>query len=461
MAISVGGSHVAVDVAHLRALASRLDEAASPLEEASLRVPTYSIVGDPHITTLLDDLRRATNEGLAETRALAAALRSAAHELEQQEAMAARVIESLASQLVAVTAFCAVRLGLVLAPGLLHATVATLSAWAALPESWREGITDTARELGHGAAPLLSHPVVLGAVRSAFDLVDDAALGALGLPAPLVSALGDSGLGLSGLDSVAAGITTLAALAGVSGVAPVLVHQVGADARRGVGASEVEAPLGVADRVSRIPEPATPIVIERFERSDGSEWFEVYLAGTDSDAPLGGRQPWDGASNIANAAGLPSSSLQAVRAALLAAGALPGSDVVFTGYSQGGALATRLAESGEWHTLGLVTVGAPSGGTPVAGSYPAIVIEHRDDLVPTLGGSRAPTRAVVIVGEGIDGGHPPGTVLPAHELERYESTAVEVDASDHPSVIALIDALPKATQSGTRTAYTAERVTAE
>ena len=454
--LSVGGTGVAVDITQLRALAVQLDDAASPLREAALRVPMYPATDDPHLVTLLADVRRAAVDGLSEAETLAVSLRAAALELERAEAFAAHLFESMMSQVVAASAAFATRMGLVLAPGLLRATVLGLGVWNALPQSWRE---QTLSGLEHELVPVLSHPAVLSTLRSALRYVDDAALGAAGVPPSLVTAIGDQGLGLTGLDSVAAGIAGLATFAGAAGIAPVVVRQVGADVRRGQGNTVVDAPVGIVERVARIPGPETPIVIERFERADGSVWFEVYVAGTDGDAPLGGAQPWDGTSNIANAAGLPSSSLQAVRAALLAAGAVPGSEVVFTGYSQWGAIATTLAESGDWTTLGLVTIGAPSGGTPVTGDYPALVIEHRDDIVPVLGGPRAPTNAVVVVGDALGGDHPAGSVLPAHEFERYESTAADVDASEHPDIVEAIAALPATTERGTRTVYTAERIT--
>ena len=47
------------------------------------------------------------------------------------------------------------------------------------------------------------------------------------------------------------------------------------------------------------------------------------------------------------------------------AGITAGSAVVFTGYSQGGLIAARLAASGDYHTTGLYTLGGPAGQVPV------------------------------------------------------------------------------------------------
>ncbi len=465
-ALVVGGSPAAVDAEQLRALAVMLESAAATLEAAKNRVPEHPPVVDAGLSTLFDDVRRASSRGLAEADELVLALRRAALEHERVEAATLWVIESLTSQLVAAAASLAARLGLALAPGLVRAAIVATAVWNLAPEQWRASTLDLAGRVGHAATPLLSNPDVLAMLRSSLAFLDDALLGAAGVPLPIIAAIGDQGLGLTGLESTAAGVTGLAALAGFVGIAPVIVRPVGADVRRGTGRERVVAPSGVADRVARIPGPETPIVIEKFERPDGSVWFEVYIAGTDPDAPLGGHHPWDLTSNVANLAGLPSSSLQAVRAALLEAGATPGSAVVFTGYSQGGAIAAALAESGDWETLGLVTIGAPSGSTPVTGDYPAIVMEHRDDLIPVLAGPRDPTNAVVVVGQGVEIVSPNAPVLAAHEFSRYENTATEVDASGHPAISAAIAALPTAAASGgapsastgTRTAYTAERV---
>ena len=57
------------------------------------------------------------------------------------------------------------------------------------------------------------------------------------------------------------------------------------------------------------------------DETKGSVHVEVYIAGTDAQAPMGGEQPWDMASNVAIIAGAEASSMQAVRAALAAANA--------------------------------------------------------------------------------------------------------------------------------------------
>ena len=96
------------------------------------------------------------------------------------------------------------------------------------------------------------------------------------------------------------------------------------------------------------------------------------------------------------------------------------------GHSQGGIIAARLAESGQYTTTGLITAGAPLGSTPVTGSYKALVLSHSDDVVPGLAGHYEPTRAWRI--ERHSGGDT-GDLTGAHSLKSYAKTAQQVDSS--------------------------------
>lgn len=382
---------------------------------------------------------------------LAHALRSAASLYDAADREVARAIELAASHSAAAAGLVLSRLGIVVAPALIGATAATAVAAALLSDDARTSLADH-------AAPLLSDPRVVEILRGSLTLVDDALLGALGVPPSAVAALGEGGLGLVGLDEAAGLVGIAAALAGARGAAPVLVDRVGADRRRGGESSPVAPPGMLADRISRIPEAATPIVIERYRLPDGTPHIEVYIAGTDPHAPLGGDHPWDMASNIMLVAEQSASSLQAVRAALAAEGVTAQTSIVFTGYSQGGAIATLLAESGDYATAGLVTIGAPTGGIPVTGSYPAIVIEHREDLIPVLSGLRRETTAVVVRGDALAAGEVAVGALPAHDRDRYRETAALAEGIDSPSLGDALAALPAPASEGVRTVYTAQRL---
>jgi hypothetical protein len=362
------------------------------------------------------------------------------------------------AQLAATVGFVAARLGLLIAPALVNAALVTAAAWGLLPQSARDAIAATVGAAADRLSPTLSDPQLVASLRVTLSVLDDAALGAMGLPPPLVAALGETGLGVSGVDSAALAVLGLAAIAGKNGVAPVTVDRVESDYRRGGLAPPTLPPTSLADRVDRVPDPSTPIVIERYSLPDGSWHFEVYIAGTDAQAELGGDRPWDMSSNVALVAEQESSSLQAVRAAMVSVGVTSLSSVTFTGYSQGGAIATALAESGQWNTSGLVTVGAPTGGMPVQGEYPAIVIEHREDLVPVLSGIRRETTAVIVRGDALAADPATGASLPAHDLDRYRATAATSDDHDHALLQSTIAALPSPSSEGQRFVFTATRI---
>lgn len=448
--VTVGvGVGIATD--ELERIARAVDDCAQRAAEVVARLPAMRTGHDPGRDADLWQAEGAIQQGVDRLADLARAVRVAATLYDAADQGAARAIELLASHAAATAGLVLSRLGLLVAPALLTATAAVAAASALLPDSART-------LLNEGAAALLSDPRVVELLRASLSLVDDTALGALGLPPTVVAAVGEGGAGLVRLDGAAGLVAVAAGVAGLRGSGPVLVDRVGADLRRGGETAAVARPGSLAERVDRIPDAGAPIVIERYRLPDGSEHVEVYIAGTDAHAPFGGEQPWDMASNIALVAEQEASSLQAVRAALAAEGVTAQTSIVFTGYSQGGAIATLLAESGEFATAGLVTIGAPTGGIPVTGAYPAIVIEHRDDLVPVLSGLRRETTAVIVRGDALPDGVPLGETLPAHDRDRYRATAVAADAHASPSLREALAALPSPVGEGERTAYTARRL---
>ncbi|MBT5575704.1 MAG: hypothetical protein HOJ98_01065 [Microbacteriaceae bacterium] len=136
--------------------------------------------------------------------------------------------------------------------------------------------------------------------------------------------------------------------------------------------------------------------------------------------------PFDMESNVALVAGVPAASLLGVHRAMTRAGIKPGDAVTFTGHSQGGIIAARLAESGRYRTTGLLTVGSPLGTLAITGPYPALALRHTDDLVPRLGGSDR-TSGVMVVER--PSGAAPGDIVGAHERTGYHQTARDIDSS--------------------------------
>jgi len=189
----------------------------------------------------------------------------------------------------------------------------------------------------------------------------------------------------------------------------------------------IKPPQSLADRLARIPHAdQAPIRIERYATRNGEGITEVFIAGTRHLGAGDTSEAFDMASNIALVAGVTAASMVAVERAMKNAGVTSTDKVTFVGHSQGGLIATRLAESGRYQTAGLVTVGAPVGVAPVRGSYPAVHIVHSDDVVPSLGGHAAPTRAVRIE---THSGAPVGGAIEAHSLAAYTRTAMVADSS--------------------------------
>lgn len=192
------------------------------------------------------------------------------------------------------------------------------------------------------------------------------------------------------------------------------------------GGQAVDRATSLSERVERIPDGESPIRIERYQTSSGSWESDVYIAGTQHWGLGSSAEPFDMESNLALVAGVSAASLVAVQAAMKKAGVRATDRVHYVGHSQGGLLASRLAQSGRYLTGSVLTVGAPLGTAPADGSYPALAIAHTDDLVPGVAGAQEPTGRTLIE---THSGSSPLDVAGAHSREGYAHTAERVDAS--------------------------------
>ena len=163
-------------------------------------------------------------------------------------------------------------------------------------------------------------------------------------------------------------------------------------------------------------------------------------------------------SNMLNAAGGESGSAASVRAAMESAGVDESSPVQFTGYSQGGGTAARLAASGLYNTQGLTTFGGPTGQVPLPDGFPAVLVEHADDPVPALGGEQG-NEAAVLVRRDVFGGEIQDKRygVPSHHIEYYLQTAKLMDESGSPQLDATVAALDSFTAGATLESSTAYR----
>ena len=339
--------------------------------------------------------------------------------------------------------------------GLLVASIVAPNAVAALPGALGGWLAENSR--------LLTNPVTVALVRAGAMSVDDVIGGALGLPRGVVHALGDEGAGVAGLDTSAGAFTVVGAPLGLLAETAVATR---AARRRDVDA----APRGIAARIDRIPQRVTAgdgskrgehIRIERYAAPGQPDSFAVYIAGTADFSPLAGSEPFDLTSDVTTVAGLPAGAVEAVRQAMRQEGVTADTPVQFAGFSQGGLIAATLAASGEYNTQGLVAVGAPTAQIGMHGDFPAVLLEHTDDIVPALGGNRTDDGPVLVQREAFaDRALPHGVAVPSHDRGEYRRTAELADDARSPQLvdaIARLDELGRGATTITSTTYVAER----
>ena len=307
---------------------------------------------------------------------------------------------------------------------------------------------------------MLMQPIVVDVVRTTVSSVDDFTAGLVRLPPALTHILGDNGLGITGAATSAAVLGAVGGRFGILGETPVRVTQTASTTDR-------SAPESLVDRVDRVPQTdqtvgGAQIVIDRIESPGREDRFEVYIAGTVDFTPVPDVEAFDMTSNIAGVGELPAGSYRAVREAMAQAGVTSTSPVVFTGHSQGGLIASSLAASGDYATAGVFTFGAPSGGVETPDGVPVIAIEHSDDLVPALAGTRTDHNAVLVERRAYEQGEwMPDSPLAPHEREAYRTTAQLADRAADERLADAVRAIARNTEGATRvttTSYLAERV---
>jgi hypothetical protein len=303
---------------------------------------------------------------------------------------------------------------------------------------------------------IVTNRLTVDLVRIASQSSGDVVAGALGVPPQLTSLLSGAGVSIGSTAVMGAG-----SLFGLLKETPVRL----VDSRM----QEVSAaPTGFAERLSRVPDTdmtdGAQVVIEKYSTPGEVDRFEVYVAGTVTFSPTADSEPWDMTSNMANAAGYGGGSYASVAAAMELAGIDSTSPVQFTGYSQGGGTAARLAASGDYNTQGLATFGGPTGQVDIPEGFPTVIVEHSDDIVPALGGEQINNHALLVERAVFEGREvPTDYAVPAHHFEYYEETARLMDqaSSDRVTTAASqLDAFGAGATSVTSTAYQFERVPA-
>ncbi|MET0590739.1 MAG: hypothetical protein ABWZ77_06145 [Naasia sp.] len=273
---------------------------------------------------------------------------------------------------------------------------------------------------------ILTHPTAVALTRDGIDHTDDFVRGMMLMPPWLSQLLDDDATGLFGKQETAALVAAALAALGVK-EGPVVATQV-SGTRYPAASQRPGSAHTLQDHVAQIPagDPDDGrLTVTQVEHDDGTRSWVVYLGGT----TLEDRQAMDMLSNIRLEAGLIAGSERAAQQAMAAAGVEAGDRVSFVGYSQGGLLATRLIESGQWQTEGLLTVGSP--GTWLNGDpeFPQLALEHSEDVIAGLNGRVDPTDSgpIIVTRSALDGELGDGA-LGGHHIDDYIDTAAAVDA---------------------------------
>lgn len=438
LVISGGGSY-AVSTEEMLSNASKLQRAAEMSREIAgavqmvdarltsgqleaLGIPSGAVFAEQDLRCAFADLQ--TLAFRADV--LTALVRAAAQSYGMGEAFVERLTRTVASEVAALL-------------GYLFPTELVVAGTAVIAVPVVAGIVAAAFVTGHSPAELfaseqfsaalnelVTDPVFVQTMRFAVMNVDDFIAGAAGLPPGVVAAL--SSAGLIGLSSSAGMIQRLGGVAGVFKKTPViLVSKSPSEA--------VEPAQSFEERIGRIPQP-TPdapwqVRIETISPPGQEDRFEVYISGTVDFAIADSNQPWDGSSNLDLAVAGDAASVAAVAAAMKEAGITDTSAVSFTGHSQGAAVAARLVESGEYNTVGLVTVGGNIGQITLPTDIPVVIVEHTDDPVVAAGGLQDNREATIVSRRAYEGRLlPEGVPVPAHQAVEYRETARLMDASD-------------------------------
>ncbi|RRD49588.1 hypothetical protein EII12_10415 [Buchananella hordeovulneris] len=198
------------------------------------------------------------------------------------------------------------------------------------------------------------------------------------------------------------------------------------------------------DKAARLSDSNQSLIIAIYENVtvDGQKTYTVIIPGT-RDWGFATTNPADGLSNGQLMAGLPSDSYRATVEAMELAGIRPTDPVTLVAHSQGGILASRLAQlsarNGQFRVDNLVTFGGAGGLYQPPAETNQIHLQAADDPVPSLD-MVAPAGYVVHAADrrfapAGSPGHSP------HSLQTYEQVGRLADRYDDPGFAAARDKL--------------------
>jgi hypothetical protein len=171
--------------------------------------------------------------------------------------------------------------------------------------------------------------------------------------------------------------------------------------------------------------------------------YTVMIPSTLAWAPSGTHAPNDITSNLqALSTSHTSDLMSAVRRAIAMEKIPPGSQVMLSGFSQGGIAAAALAEQYGQHpdpsfrVAAVVTFGAPVARFEIPNTTQVLSIEHNQDVVPALDGASNPDKPnwTTLKSDVDPKTAAAGALMPAHDALSYAATAKLWDNSKDPAL---------------------------
>ncbi|NHN56728.1 alpha/beta hydrolase [Calidifontibacter sp. DB0510] len=189
--------------------------------------------------------------------------------------------------------------------------------------------------------------------------------------------------------------------------------------------------------------------VHRIVKPDGSAGWVVQVPGTQDWSMTGSSTPSDGTANLRTMAALPSTLYPAIetalRTAMRQAGVPPGREpVMLVGHSQGGIVATRLAQDQRFRSTfrvtSVVTAGSPVSRMALPPSVTSFDVAHSTDVVPRTDAADSPD-VLNRYAYDLDPTPEPGDesdLFAVHGARRYAASARRVadPSSTDPNVVA-------------------------
>ena len=195
-------------------------------------------------------------------------------------------------------------------------------------------------------------------------------------------------------------------------------------------------PKSLTGLASRLNNESGNIRLERYQTEKGS-LVVMYLPGTSDWNPVASKKAFDVRSDLELLGnGEKSTSYRAANAALDAFGVTGSERLVVVGYSQGGMVASELAESHN-NVDAIITMGSPIAKEEIPSNVKVISLEHSNDVVPALSGATNPmTENWATASRHVDV-NPGETILKAHGMHEYVQTAALADESTDSGLVRL------------------------